>query len=189
MTFNKFFLKNLTSPVISGRLKGTFSREEYVGNWENKWARCWNYNQNLKNKRLLPNTYPKTQKVFRAILKDEFDKVGGFSKGGYTDDDTLSKKLGYKAIAAENAKYYHKNPSSLKEVFFQAKWAAKRKYKLGFWGICAALFRLTLPITKISAVYKSIKYKTPSFYIFKFVYNTGATFGILEYYLFGKIAK
>jgi len=81
-------------------------------------------------------------KDFRAILKKEFLKVEGFSKTGYTDTWSLSEKLDYKPLAT-NALYYHFNPSSLKEVFSQARWTAKRHYKLGFLGGLVNLFKIT----------------------------------------------
>lgn len=189
MAFDKNFLKNLTRPIAEGKVKGTFSKEEYVKNWNNIWAKCWNINQNLTGKKRLPESYPDHQKVFRAILKSEFDKVSGFSKGGYTDDYTLSEKLGYEAEAVSGAVFYHNNPGNLKEVYRQAKWVAKRKYKLGFFGILVALLRASLPITKLIGVYKSIKIKNFHFFIFKLVYNTGITMGLLEMILTGKLSK
>ena len=131
MTFHSKFLRNLIEPISQNKTRGTFSKEEYVSNWSNVWARCWNYNDNLFGKRRLPQNYPDHQKVFRAILKSEFDKVGGFSKGGYTDDYTLSEKLGYEAANTKDAVIYHKNPATLREVYYQAKWVGKREYKLG----------------------------------------------------------
>jgi glycosyltransferase involved in cell wall biosynthesis len=186
MTFNKFFLKNLIAPISAKKEKGTFPSREEVSNWNNIWARCWNINQ---NKGKVTHKDKKQDPIFRAILKSEFEKAGGFSKGGYTDDYSLSKKLGYKAQVAKNTILYHKNPSSPKEVFYQAKWAAKRKYKLGIIGSLAALLRFSLPFTKLSGVYKSIKHKTPRFFIFKLIYNTAATLGIFEYYLLKKGEK
>ena len=134
MTFDKDFLKNLVAPIVDGKAKGTFSKEEFVSNWENVWARCWNINEGWELRRRHPKNYPDYQPVFRAILKSEFDKVGGFTPGGYDDDWSLYGKLGYEAVNAPGAIFYHKNPSSLGEVFSHAKWVGKRKYKLGFVG-------------------------------------------------------
>src|SRR3989344_7016754 len=131
MTFDKNFLKNLVKPILLGYAKGTFSKYEYVSNWENVWARCWNINQNWEERRRHPKYYPDKQKVFRAILKSEFDRVGGFTPGGYTDDYSLYEKLGYMADSAAGAIFYHKNPSSISEIFSHARWVGKRKYKLG----------------------------------------------------------
>lgn len=92
MTFDKDFLKRLIKPIKKGDAKGTFSKEEYVSNWQNVWARCWNINEGWQEKRRHPKNYPDKQKVFRAVLKTEFDRVGGFTPGGYNDDWSLSKK-------------------------------------------------------------------------------------------------
>jgi len=186
MFFEDDFLENLVGPIDGVGVKGTNSHDEEVGNWENVWARCWNYNQN-KDKGMLRRR-AKTDRVFRAVLKSEFNKVGGFDKGGYTDDYSLSAKLGYEAKVV-GGKFYHNNPDSLREVFVQAKWVGKRKYKMRWMGVVIALFRVSLPIAKIVGIYKAIKYKTLAFLPFKIVYNTGVTLGIAEYYLMGKGAK
>jgi len=189
MTFDKDFLKMLTKPIVNGESKGTFSKEEHVKNWNNIWARCWNINENLPAKKRLPSDYPNTQKVFRAILKSEFEKVGGFSKGGYTDDYTLYEKLKYEAVNAPGAVFYHNNPDSLRDVYKQAKWVGKREYKLGTIGKYIALLRATFIPTLIFGIYKSIKYSEPRFLIFKAVYDHGVFMGIMEMIRTGKMSK
>jgi glycosyltransferase involved in cell wall biosynthesis len=189
MIFSRDFLQNLVKDITDNKTKGTFSKDEYVSNYKNVWARCWNVNENLPSKRRLPINYPNVQKVFRAILKSEFDRVNGFSKGGYTDDYTLSEKLGYEATAANEAVFYHKNPRSLSEVFSQAKWIGKRKYKFGQIGYILALFRASLPVSFLIGIYKSILNHNFNFLIFKIVYDLGVFIGILEMLMIGKTAK
>lgn len=180
MTFSKDFLEDLMSPLIKGEYKGTFSKEEYVSNWENVWARSWNINQNWPKGKMIPEDYPDEGQDFRAILKSEFLRVGGFNSTGYTDTWTLSQKLGYKPHSVKGAKYFHENPDNLREVFLQAKWSSKREYKLGFLGRIIALVRFSFPISLIKGIYKSLKFHEPLFIIFKVVYDLGAFFGILE---------
>ncbi|MBI4058745.1 glycosyltransferase family 2 protein [Candidatus Microgenomates bacterium] len=190
MTFDKDFIKKLVEPILQGKTKGTWSREEYVVNPENIWSECWGINEGWEKGKRHPKNYPDKQKVFRAILASEFNLVGGFEKGGhYTDDWSLSQKLGYEAVAAEGAKFYHKNPENLTEVFLQAKWTAKRRYKLGILGILVGLIRILLPISLIVGLVKSFIYLKPQFLIFKLVYDLGVFVGILEYLLTGKGAK
>ncbi len=190
MTFDKNFLKNLARPILSGRVKGTFSKYEYVSNWENVWARCWNINEGWGEKKRHPKNYPDTQKVFRAIAKNEFDRVGGFDpKAGYMDDWTLSKKLGYEAVSAPGAIFYHKNPESLGEVFRQAKWIGKRPYKLGTIGNVVALIRASLPFSILVGIVKSMLRGNFAFLVFKLVYDFGVFVGILQKTLSGKLAK
>jgi len=188
MTFDKRFLLELCEPIVDGKIKGTASQEEYVSNWQNAWARMWNYNQGNTTDHLQPKN-KKEDKVFRAILAREFKRVGGFSEGGYTDDYTLSRKLGYKALVIKGARHYHDNPASPREVFSQARWVVKREYKLGKIGAWLVLIRYSLPFTKLFGVWGMYKYREPKYCIFKFVYNTAATIGILEYNLFKKGAK
>ena len=189
MTFDPNFLQKLIKPIEHKTAKGTFSREEYVSNWDNIWARCWNLNEGLPDKRRLPVNYPDHQKVFRAILKSEFERVGGFTPGGYTDDYSLSEKLGYEATAADDAIFYHKNPHTLGEVFSQAKWVGKRKYKFGILGVIIALFRVSLPVSVILGLYKAVKVNNLQFVIFKIVCDFGVFIGLLNYLIFGNAIK
>jgi glycosyltransferase involved in cell wall biosynthesis len=189
MTFDKDFLKNLVIPIVEGKAKGTFSKEEYVSNWDNVWARCWSINEGWEPKRRHPKRYPDHQPVFRAILKSEFDKVDGFTPGGYDDDWSLSKKLHYEAAAAQNAVFYHKNPSGLIEVFEHAKWVSKRKYKLGIIGEIYNLLVYSFPDSLWQGFWKSLFKKEPLFIVFKVVYDFGAFLGILEFILKGSGVK
>src|SRR4030042_4945245 len=47
MKFTPDFLERLTGPIRRKKTNGTFSTEEYVANWENIYARCWNWENNL----------------------------------------------------------------------------------------------------------------------------------------------
>lgn len=190
MTFDKEFISELTKPIRDGKTNGTFSRHEYVSNSDKIYARCWSINQKWEEGRMHPNSIADTQKVFRAILRREFEKAGGFSLGGhYTDDWSLSEKLGYEATLVEGAMFYHKNPETLKEVFYQAKWAAKRKYKLGVLGYIVALARASLPVSIVVGVYKSYRNNFIHFFPFKIVYDFGVFLGILEYVFLKKGSK
>ena len=189
MTFDRNFLKHLVKPIVIGKAKGTFSKQEYVSNWNNVWVRCWNINEGWENKRRHSKDYPDKQKVFRAILKSEFDKVGGFTPGGYTDDYSLSEKLGYRAITVNGSIFYHKNPDTLIEVYKHAKWVGKRDYKLGRIGLFVALFRSSLPVSILIGLVKAAVNFQPAFIIFKIIYDVGLFVGILELLITGKAAK
>jgi glycosyltransferase involved in cell wall biosynthesis len=189
MTFDKDFINRLVQPIIGGKTRGCFSKEEYVSNWENFWARCWNINEGWQERRRHPKNYPDKQKVFRAILKKEFERVGGFTPGGYNDDWSLSYKLGYEATAAPGAIFYHLNPSNLEEIFFQAVWIGKRRYKLGLIGVILALSRASLPFSLLIGIIKSIIFFQPQFLIFKVVYDFGIFIGILAYVIFKEGSK
>lgn len=181
MTFDKNFLKMLVKPILAGKSKGTFSKDEYVSNWNNIWSKCWNKNEGWMDKKRHPKNYPDKQKVFRAILKSEFDKVGGFTAGGYNDDWSLSEKLGYEATLAEKAIFYHKNPSTLKEIYNHAKWVGKRRYKLGALGYTIALVRVSVPVSFLVGFIESLLILNFYFLIFKLVYDFGVFMGILNY--------
>ncbi|MFC1711439.1 glycosyltransferase family 2 protein [Patescibacteria group bacterium] len=179
MYFEKDFLQTLVNPIVSKKAKGTYSTEEYVANWKNIWARCWNYNWNLKHKKRISLNSSDQQKDFRAILKEEFLKVGGFDNTGYTDTWSLAKKLGYKPKPT-NAKYYHYNPSTLKEVYNQAKWIGKRKHKGGLLGKIFLIIKNTPLFSLILGFKKSVLYKEPCFVLFKIVYDFGYLLGLIS---------
>lgn len=183
MTFDQAFLFQLTRPIKARKTNGTFTKEEFVANWDNPWARSWNYETAGEGKRRIPQNYPNQAPVFRAILKSEFDRISGFDPVGYTDDWTLAKKLGYQAQVAKGAIIYHYNPNSLVDVFRQAQWIGKRHYKFGEFGRIIALIR-ALPIISVPVgLFKSLKYQEKYFLVFKCVYDFGITTGILSYWL------
>lgn len=185
MVFDKDFIKELIKPIIRGMTVGTFSKEEYVFNKDNLWSKCWNINKNLPLDRMHPVNYPDEQEVFRAILKSEFDKVSGFDSIGYIDDYTLSEKLDKKASIAKGATLYHKNPSSLHEVFNQARWIGKsdfkrRKIRNEILMKLIALFRYSLPLSLYFGMLKSIKFQIPEFILFKIIYDLAVEISLLK---------
>ena len=172
MTFVPSFLHSLVRPIIDQKTIGTFSKDELVSNPDNLWSRCWSIAKGAPPGKLHPSNYPDTQPVFRAILKSEFDRVGGFDPIGYDDDWTLSSKLGTVATAAPNAHFYHRNPDSLLEVWHQARWTAKRAYKLRALGKIITLIRTSLPVSLITGIVTSISIGLPAFVYFKLLYDT-----------------
>ena len=180
MTFDKNFIKNLISPILQRKAIGTFSKEEYVSNWNNIWARCWNLNQGLTDNRRIPKDYPDKSPVFRAILKTEFDKVHGFDNIGFTDDWSLSRKLGVKALSAVNAVYFHKNPETLNEIYLQSRWIGKNEFITGnLLRRIVSLIRFN-PIPQfIRGLIISVSFHNASYLIFNIVYYFGITVSVL----------
>jgi len=187
MRFHQKFLEELTKPIQEGKSQGTFSKSEFIGNWDNLWTRFWNYQKGIYQPRAIPADYPDKAPVFRAILKTEFDKAGGFDEArGYTDDWSLSEKLGYKATATK-AVYYHNNPSSLTEVFWQARWAAKRRYKWGIWGMWGRLGRETWSLILNGKALAETKFSLLVLYpVFLAVYGAAAVIGVIEFAVLNK---
>ena len=173
MTFDKKFVKDLIQPIISGRAIGTFSKNEMNANLQNIWSACWNINRNWPIDRLIPPDYPETAPVFRAILKREFEKVSGFdATGEYTDDWSLSRKLGVKSTLAKGAIYYHSNPDNLEEVFKQARWIGKNEFIAGnFLRKFKSLILYSLPASFVIGFIKSVMNFNFYFLFFKFIYD------------------
>lgn len=190
MVFDSDFIEKLIQLIVENGEVGTFSSEEFVLNKDNDWSQCWNLNRGLPRDRMHGDNYPKTQSVFRAITKQKFLESGGFDEtAGYTDDWSIADKIGVKATVALGARFYHRNPDTLAEVFTQARWMAKRKYKLGLLGTALALVRRIFPISIATGITKAVYYRLPAFFIFKIVSDFGELIGILEYVLFKRVAK
>lgn len=179
MTFAPDFIEKLTAPIRDGQTQGVFNTDEFVSNFQNIWARCWNLNQNLTTNRRLNPKSSHDVRDFRAITKSEFEKVGGFSLTGYTDSRTLSEKLGYLPIPVEGAISYHANPSSLPEVFLQARWIGRRPTRYGLIGKLLNLIRYSLPVSIIIGMVKEVLYQRAGFLFFKIIYDFGFFIGII----------
>ena len=180
MTFHRDFVKNLIKPILEGKSKGTFTKEEYVSNWDNSWARCWNYYQGIADKRRIPSDFPDESPVFRAIKKKEFLMVGGFDPIGFTDDWTLSLKLGFKADSAKGSICYHDNPSSAKDVFLQARWIGKNEFMTGsFIRKLYNLIRFNPLVQFVRSFYLSFKFCMPFLIVFSIVYSSAVTVSII----------
>ena len=175
MEFDQTFLNQLTLPIIKKTTKGSWSGNEWVSNWQNVWARCWNYNQGRSTRKMIGDL--KAQRpVFRSILKTEFMRVNGFDSIGYTDDWTLGNKLGFMPKVT-TAKFYHHNPDTLIKVFKQSQWIGKRQYKLGKIGTLYTIFKANALFSSLIGLYKSVRFLNPAFIIFKLVYDLGILIG------------
>ncbi|MCR4324899.1 MAG: glycosyltransferase [Candidatus Curtissbacteria bacterium] len=191
MTFEKDFIEDLISPILKGKTIGTFSKNEFNANQKNVWSACWNLNRGWPKDRLIPPDYPDEAPVYRAILKSEFDKVGGFdATGEYTDDWSLSRKLGKKSTLAKGANYHHSNPSSLKEVWKQARWIGKNEFITGspIRKIRSLVF-YSFPISFVIGSYKSLTHLKFQFIIFRLYYDFAILVSVVKSFLGEKKSK
>jgi glycosyltransferase involved in cell wall biosynthesis len=187
MVFDPDYVRDLIAPIEAGVAIGTYTVDERVANWDNPLARCWNIQEGWQTgKRFPAKIGPATD--FRAIRKIDFNKVAGFDNIGYTDTWSLFAKLGVRPLPT-HAVCYHNNPGDLGSVYRQAKWAAKRHYKLGILGVAVALLRTSFIPSLILGIVKSLRHSTTQFLIFKLVYDFGRFVGICEMVLTGKLTK
>ena len=115
MTFNQEFIKNLIQPIISEGEIGTIDGVQIALNQDNIWSKCWG--------RYFMERKSEYGWVYRAMLKSEFERMGGFDpKYGYADDRTFFIKYGTRSKRVKDAVCYHKNAESLEEVFKQSVW-------------------------------------------------------------------
>lgn len=118
MTFEKDYLEKITHPIIKNGSIGAEEEFQKANNLDSVWSRCWgSYTKD--------NRWGNSSKgyVFRSIRKDKFLQLGGFDPTlGYADDLTFYFKHKIRPDIAKNAFCYHKNPSTLREVYKQSLW-------------------------------------------------------------------
>jgi len=181
MEFDPDYLIRLVEPITCHGAAGTFSKEEYVANFDNKWAFCWNLNDGLVTNRRHPDDFPDKHHSFRAVRKDIFVSVGGYDHLGSGSDFSLSMKIGELAEAAPGAICYHYNPGSLNEVFSQGRWYGRGIRIQKTW---RNVIRHSLPLSVIGSLRRAWRYLLPHFVLFKIVYDVGVSLGLLESLLF-----
>jgi GT2 family glycosyltransferase len=177
MAFAPDYLEKLIAPIQRGVAVGTFSKEEYVANYQNVWARCWNLADGMADNRRHPPDWPDEHDVFRAIGRETFLKAQGFTSAGSGDDATLAKKIGALAHVAPGAICYHFNPETLGEAFASSRWYARGKR------VPATLknFWLHTPIMSIKRSFKrALQHRLPQFIILKLVCDTATLIGLFE---------
>ena len=84
------FLERLVAPMDSPEVAGTFTRDIYIGNLENRWASAYAALRSLRDGRLLPSDFPDVWDNFRAVRRELFLAVGGYEDVGYGEDRTLA---------------------------------------------------------------------------------------------------
>ncbi len=191
MVFSDEFLQDLVKPILEGKSKGTFSKEEYVANWKNETAKFWQYNRGIFSDLMIPKNYPSHAPIFRAILKTEFQKVHGYdTEIGYTDDWTLSRKLGYESDVAAGAKYYHYNPDTLREVFWQARWIGKNEFLSGSLPrMVKSIINCNFITSLIRGLKVSLRIKNLRYLIFQIVYDAAILLAVGEVFFSKKRIK
>lgn len=118
---------------------------------------------------------------FRAILKEKFLSVGGFDvKAGYSDDWTIAEKLQVAPVITK-ALFYHRNPANLGEIWKQARWIGKDRFKSGnIVRIVHSLLKYNPLTSVIVGIYKSLKYRLWEFVPFEMVFYTGIMVSVLQ---------
>lgn len=187
MRFDGGFLEALIAPIRGGKTIGTFTKDEFVGNPEDRWAVCWNLESVGIPDRRIGDSEPEDSVVYRAILRDKFLGVGGFDTTvGYDDDHTLYPKLGLKAQRAPGAICYHNNPGTLREVFRSARWIGRSRR---FSEHPERLIKFFPPFSLVNAVTRAVRFGNAAFLIFKPVHDSGIALGGLSRLLFRKHMK
>ncbi len=197
MEFTPTFIENLCR-LIKGDVLGTYSTQEFLLNKDKPIARYWNLNFGRSVEKMDPRGYatkPKglykfaknilekfeekkanedQNKVFRAISKEKFLSVGGFSPNlGYTDDWSVSDKLKAYPVAVNDAVYYHRSPETYPEVWHQARWFGKNEF------LTKNLIRRLYNLFRYFPLWAIFKIFDPGFFAFKLVFNSAVFTSVL----------
>jgi len=189
MTFDKQFIQDLIQPILDGKIIGTDSQNEFLLNKDNYWALCWNMGRfataGIYSMAYKSSMIPRKSRygmIYRAILREEFERVGGFDSGGdYRDDESLARKLGRKALSVKGAKFYHRNPENLMEVWNRASWiGASKDFTRGTGRKLINLLKFFPLMAPIKSVAIAVHFRYPSFILFKTVYDAAIWTAILK---------
>lgn len=188
MTFADDFLEKVSRPILQGKFKGTDSQDGVLANGKNFWALCWNlgkfaaagnYSPDYKSD-VTPNKHNHGG-IFRAILKSEFLRVGGFdTDGDYSDDASLGKKLKAKANVV-TAKFYHYNPDTLREVWWRARWiGAGRNFTGSTEKKLVSVVKFFPLVSLIKGFIIGLHFGYVPFVFFKVIYDLAVLTSVLE---------
>ncbi len=123
------YVARMVKPIIAGECLGTCHGTEFVANPENPWAVCWQLRAGLPpdvRLRVTPAQLAQGSRVYRALRRADFLRVGGFDDTGFLDDQTLFPKLGQQpAQWVPEAVCRHYNADRLAEVYLAGRWNAK----------------------------------------------------------------
>jgi glycosyltransferase involved in cell wall biosynthesis len=177
MSFAPTFLARLIAPILERGAVGTFTRDEYVRNTAQAWARYVSLSSGLPPDRRMPADFGDTCSVFRAIRREAFAQVGGYTDMGTGEDSTLAHKLGLLAVRAEGAVCYHDNPATVRDVFQAARWYARSATAPHDW---PSLVRLLPPVALLRALRAGVRHGAWSFVAFQLVQDSGRLAGRID---------
>ncbi len=122
MYFDKNYIKELVTPILSWEEMGTAHGIEKIWNPENIWAKARCIDR-------IPNPQPRWW-VYRALVKEEFLKIWWFNtQKWYFDDDMKKLNNGQWSKTIMSAICYHNNPTTLSEAFDHSVWVGSSLLK------------------------------------------------------------
>lgn len=189
------YVRELCKPISDGVAKGTFTTGELVGNEGVYWADIWSIVSGCDIGHRYSRNHPDYSEVFRALLKSEFDSVGGYSdvgEGGVGEDFTVSRKLGYTAINVPAAVCHHDNPGTFDDFWRSTVWYGKGwYYKFGFRTLMASIIKRNPIITFIKCMnIRTLSLKKRFFYVTGLiVYDAAVIFGMISAMIGAKASK
>lgn len=185
MVFAPDYVEKLVTPIINGETVATSHWNERVSNWDNPWARCQTWFQNLPDGRRHKLTVPKNSGQYRAVRKDFFLQSGGLSEAeGYGADTSIARRTGVFAIIIEDAICYHKNVETPRELFGEARWhgrnvAADKENRLRRAALTVLIYRNPL-WEALRGITLSIMKKEPRLVFYSIIYIAGFDFGVID---------
>lgn len=187
------YISRLVRPIVNGDAVATCHWDEMVSNWSNPWARCHTYYLGLPARRRQPLAAPTEELVYRAVRKDFFLAAGGFAENeGRADDSSLAQRTGVKAKIVRDARCYHNNPASAKELLEDAMWHG-RNAAAGKGNRWRASLRQVYAHNPLFALVRGvacgIRRREPHLPIYALIYSAGFIAGVVAGLLTKKYTK
>jgi glycosyltransferase involved in cell wall biosynthesis len=172
--FEKSFIKKLVSPIISKKGIASYWTNEYVANFGNIWAYCWNINMGSFSDSRITKFLNNNGSTLRAFLRSKYLKKMYDENVGYFSDVSLTSNI--KAIPVVNTCCYHYNPDNLFEVYLSARWIGRSP---SFSNSHINLLKYSI-FNSIRVSLMTIKKGAPLFFIiFKIIFDFGIFSGVL----------
>lgn len=171
------FVERIAAPIVEEGATGTFTRDLFIANTSNRWARAYATLRWSPPDRLLPADFPDRWDLFMAIRRDRFLAVGGYDDTGYGADKSVSAKLGEPAVVAPGAVCYHHHPSSVREIFENGRWVGRGaaiRTLPGAWRVHSLPRVIAIALRQIRGG------RTPWVLPARIIYHSGVWLGLAE---------
>jgi len=176
-------IEKLVRPIIDGKTAGTFNGVEKVVNSDKSISRLWSiaHNEPFDRKIITDGADGKHSDVFKAIKRDIFIKSGGNHVERAQGQDVIADRVGERALIIKDAVIYHHNPDTISRAYKDARKYGKGRihHAKGFLGILKVLFKYSVIRSVPIGLYKAVKFKMPSFILFKIMIDFAITQGFV----------
>jgi glycosyltransferase involved in cell wall biosynthesis len=170
------YVADLVAPIRAGAT-GSFTREIFVANAGDRWARAYGAIRRHPLPRLLADHGPDRSANFRAVRRRDFLRVGGYADVGYGEDLTLAARLEEPAVLAPGAMCWHFNPDSPWEIFENGRWIGRGH---DIHALPQKWWRNAPPRSLILGLREAVRQRGWAPFVARQLYHAGVLTGLVE---------